>query len=456
MNIGHGLRVMCLTAPLALGACSGVLSEVGFAPGVGGAVAETPYEAGKRQFAQGQYGLALKSFQEAVSKDPTSVEALNGVAAAYDKLGRFDLSARYYGRALALVPDSTQTLNNIGYSYLMQERYDLAVAYLRDAYTRDAKDPVVVANRGTAEVALQDQDLRAAKAQGPLADLPATEVAETRQQAVKPWIERTAARVQTLVTEPQYALVEAAAAAGVPPELASYDAVEVSGEHILPQPITAPLTESAVAQVARSQDAVAIAAVQIPPIDEAPVQVAELVVYPVSEAAQVAAAPTETVVEETLAVVPAATAAVDSDEIRDETLDESLDETLQLAALSAPIEPPASPVAGALELPFVELSNGTGRLNMAARLRDYLEGAGVSVRRLTNADHYSHMESVVYYRTGWQIFAEQVAAQLPAAVDLVQNDAQRSDIRVLLGGDLLEFDAGLYYADLRGANDRAS
>jgi len=391
-------------------------------------VAETPYQAGKREFALGQYGLALKSFREAVNLDPTSVEALNGVAAAYDQLGRFDLSARYYGRALALAPDSTQTLNNIGYSYLMQERYDLAVAYLRDAYTRDAHDSVVVANRRTAEVALEDEDLRAAKKQGPLAELPATEVAEPRQEAKKPWIERTAAKVQTLVTEPQYALVEAAAAAGVPPEVASYDAIEVSGEHILPQPIAAPQSERAITQVARVQDAVVVEAVQIPPVGVVPVQVAELVVHPAPDAAQVAAVPAETVVEE----------------------------TLEVAALSAPMQQPKAPAPGAMELPFVELSNGTGRLNMAARLRDYLDDAGISVRRLSNAENYSHMESVVYYRAGWQAFAEELAAQLPAAVDLVQNDAQRSDVRVLLGGDLLEFDAGLYYADLRGANDRSS
>jgi len=428
MRIGRALRLMCVTAPVALGACSGLVSEIGLAPTAIDSVAETPYQAGKREFALGQYGLALKSFQEAVNLDPTSVEALNGVAAAYDQLGRFDLSARYYGRALALAPDSTQTLNNIGYSYLMQERYDLAVAYLRDAYTRDAHDPVVVANRSTAEVALEDEDLRAAKKQGPLAELPATEVAEPRQEAMKPWIERTAAKVQTLVTEPQYALVEAAAAAGVPPEVASYDAIEVSSEHILPQPIAAPLTERAVTQVARTQDAVAVEAVQIPPVGVVSVQVAELVVHPASDAAQVAAVPAETVVEE----------------------------TLEVAALSAPMQQPKAPAPGAMELPFVELSNGTGRLNMAARLRDYLDDAGISVRRLSNAENYSHMESVVYYRAGWQAFAEELAAQLPAAVDLVQNDAQRSDVRVLLGGDLLGFDAGLYYADLRGANDRSS
>lgn len=443
MKMRQVLRAMCLTAPLALGACSGVMSEIGFAPGADEAVAETPYEAGKRQFAQGQYGLALKSFQEAVSLNPTSVEALNGVAATYDKLGRFDLSARYYGRALALAPDSTQTLNNIGYSYLMQERYDLAVAYLRDAYTRDAEDPVVVTNRGTAEVALQDADLRAAKKQGPQADLPATDVAESRQEAVKPWIERTAANVQTLVTTPQFALVEAAAAVGVPPELASYDAVEVRGEHLLPQPIAAPLTERAVRQVARSEDAVPVMARPMAPSLVEPVQVAELTVEPVAPATQVAAVPAETVTEASL--------------VEEALVEESIvEETLGLTALAAPIQRPQAPAASVLDLPVVELSNGTGRSNMAARLRDYLEDAGISVQRLSNAARYSHMESVVFYRAGWLTVAEDVAGQLPAAVQLVQDDAQRADVRVLLGGDLLEFDAGLYYAGLRGKNDQSS
>ena len=105
-------------------------------------------------------------------------------------------------------------------------------------------------------------------------------------------------------------------------------------------------------------------------------------------------------------------------------------------------------------LPWVEVSNGTGRLDMAARIRDHLEAKGIVVKRLTNAEHYRHQETIIFYRSGWRAYAENLARMLPAVVDLDGRAGQESDVRLELGGDLLEFDRGLYYAVKRsnGAN----
>ena len=110
-------------------------------------------------------------------------------------------------------------------------------------------------------------------------------------------------------------------------------------------------------------------------------------------------------------------------------------------------------VAVAASLPLVEVANGTGRLNMAARLRDHLEAEGVSVKRLTNADNYWHRETTIFYRRGWRSYAEKLARMLPVAIELDDRDGQKSDIRIELGGDLLEFDRGLYYAAMRSNGD---
>lgn len=56
------------------------------------------------QFALGNVALALESFRKAAREDPTSVDALVGIAACYDRMGRFDLSRRNYEAALALTP----------------------------------------------------------------------------------------------------------------------------------------------------------------------------------------------------------------------------------------------------------------------------------------------------------------------------------------------------------------
>ena len=95
--------------------------------------AQDPYALGKKQFADGLYGMALKSFRVALAKEPRSLDHLNAVAATYDKLGRFDLAERYYARALGVDPDSVQTLNNIGYSFLIQKDYVSARYYLEQA-----------------------------------------------------------------------------------------------------------------------------------------------------------------------------------------------------------------------------------------------------------------------------------------------------------------------------------
>ncbi len=91
---------------------------------------------------------------------------------------------------------------------------------------------------------------------------------------------------------------------------------------------------------------------------------------------------------------------------------------------------------------------------MAARVRDYLAAKGIVVKRLTNAEDFRHQETVIFYRIGWRSYAEELARMLPAVIELDGEPEQESDVRLELGGDLLEFDRGLYYAVVRsnGAN----
>lgn len=62
------------------------------------------------QFVLGNVALALESFRKAAREDPTSIDALAGIAACYDRMGRFDLSRRNYEAALALAPGDPQLL----------------------------------------------------------------------------------------------------------------------------------------------------------------------------------------------------------------------------------------------------------------------------------------------------------------------------------------------------------
>lgn len=59
---------------------------------------------GNAQFALGNIGLALESYRKAMREDPASIDAMVGLAACYDRMGRFDLSRRHYEMALATQP----------------------------------------------------------------------------------------------------------------------------------------------------------------------------------------------------------------------------------------------------------------------------------------------------------------------------------------------------------------
>ena len=103
----------------------------------------------------------------------------------------------------------------------------------------------------------------------------------------------------------------------------------------------------------------------------------------------------------------------------------------------------------------LRVTNGTGRRRMAARMREYLDVIGIDVVRLTNANHYSHHETTVYYRTGWRDMAENVSRLLPAQVGIELDETMESDIQIVLGADLLHFDYHLQIAELNADNGRA-
>ena len=103
----------------------------------------------------------------------------------------------------------------------------------------------------------------------------------------------------------------------------------------------------------------------------------------------------------------------------------------------------------------LQVTNGTGRRRMAARMREYLDVIGIDVVRLTNANHYSHFETTVYYRTGWRDMAENVSRLLPAQVGIELDETMESDIQIVLGADLLHFDYHLQMAELNVDNGRA-
>ena len=92
-----------------------------------------PYQRGKALLASDDAVGAVAAFRAALVDDPQSVDALNGLGIAFDRLGRYDIARGYYDMALALAPESPLVLNNLGYSLYLQGQDAAAIPVLQRA-----------------------------------------------------------------------------------------------------------------------------------------------------------------------------------------------------------------------------------------------------------------------------------------------------------------------------------
>jgi hypothetical protein len=86
---------------------------------------------------------------------------------------------------------------------------------------------------------------------------------------------------------------------------------------------------------------------------------------------------------------------------------------------------------------------------MAARVGRFLSGKGLHVVRLTNADHFRHEKTLVYYCPEYLQQAYQVAQEIPGWQDM-REDAhlgrEEIKIRVRIGRDIVRYDGNQFAA----------
>lgn len=130
----------CSTAPLELRP-----SHSGFA--ATGSIAK-PAEQAKRDLAAGRIDLAIRGFGAELGRNPGSLDALNGLAVAHARLGRYDVAQAYFERALAIDARDVAVLNNYGRSLIEQSRLRDARPFLEQAlrHADETHVPVIAAN----------------------------------------------------------------------------------------------------------------------------------------------------------------------------------------------------------------------------------------------------------------------------------------------------------------------
>jgi Flp pilus assembly protein TadD len=101
---------------------------------------------GQRYYHNAHYGLAERTFRKAVLSNPKSVDAWMGLAASYDRLGRFDLAQRAYERVWALGGSTATYHNNLGYHHLLRGNKAMARRHIRRAAQIDPSNPSILGN----------------------------------------------------------------------------------------------------------------------------------------------------------------------------------------------------------------------------------------------------------------------------------------------------------------------
>lgn len=107
---------------------------------------DEPLKLALEYYERGDFGLAERYFQDAVTKAPKDATAWVGLAATYDRIGRFDLADQAYASAIKLAGETVQILNNQGYSYMLRGDLRRAKAKFTKAAAKEPTNPTIINN----------------------------------------------------------------------------------------------------------------------------------------------------------------------------------------------------------------------------------------------------------------------------------------------------------------------
>ena len=103
-------------------------------------------ELARDHFAAQNFALAERNFREAVESNSSDFQSWVGLAASYDKLGRFELADRAYSQAVLIGGETIEVLNNRGYSYLLRGDKLRARLEFERAQLLDPRNSVIANN----------------------------------------------------------------------------------------------------------------------------------------------------------------------------------------------------------------------------------------------------------------------------------------------------------------------
>ena len=401
--------------------------------------AESHYRLGCNLQERNKHYLAVVEFKTAVEKDPTNVAAYNGMGVSLDALGDYANAVTAYSEALKVEQNLDYVHNNLGYSYLLQGQSDLAIESFKRAVALDAKNQRYRNNLGLAfaKSGKYDNAFAEFKAAGGEADAHLNIARLYYRNGL--FKEAKVHFAQASVMRPSDAAVtdRGIAAAGnlaeihattkKPPEVKENILAEKEEQHAdvfdddgfstIPAGAIEDLGVEAIAQLnlfEKSYDA------SNAKNNEAPMYIATLAKTPNPEEA----------IEET-------------EKILEKKRLKLLDEAQALELLNKDGADTAKQLAPRIK---IEVSNGNGVIRMARRVGNYLRDKDFILMYLSNANHFNHDKTNIYYTSGYLREAYRLSQELPGLQSMEEVPVIRdgnAEISILIGKDLVPYDAVL-------------
>lgn len=159
-------------------------ANVGIAATANAQGVATALDEGRALLVAGNAAQAISAFRLALTADPSSVSALNGLGIAYDRLGRRDLARRHFEMALAVAPDAADIAYNLGLSLHLAGEDRAAVPWLQRAAGGDDGRAATAARRVLVQIAARLE----AQAAGPV-------IAQSAASAAEPPMRVASARI---------------------------------------------------------------------------------------------------------------------------------------------------------------------------------------------------------------------------------------------------------------------
>ena len=103
-------------------------------------------EKAKKNYRDGNYGLAERFYRQAIEERHNNVEAWLGLAASYDRLKRFDNANKAYDAVVKLVGYTPTVLNNLAYHQMLKGDLASARRSLEAAGKADPNNPYIKNN----------------------------------------------------------------------------------------------------------------------------------------------------------------------------------------------------------------------------------------------------------------------------------------------------------------------